>query len=329
MALTKNDVMNVLNDPILAGMDFWVETLHVCQDSYRYVAKLIAGDYIKVVGGTAVNNAFYDDKTDTLITQAIAPPPDLEDRALLLHECTHGFVDSMNLSITRLTEETACYLAQYTYVLLNNPGFVVPPNNPAWLHFFQQVVALIKEFKLHEKRGRGARLYLNDSDFALLRTELNGLNLYSSLRDDQRSAANGVPHPLPDDPTGRGLRIVSQDESFVRLSLQGDLLFDFDKADVKPAADNLLKHAGVLIQRTGAKLVYINGYTDSVGSATYNQGLSQRRADAVARWFFSRRILPLSIMKPRGFGKAPGAAPVTDTVGQANDRHVEIWVSRG
>ena len=328
MALGKGDVVNVLNDPILARIDFWVENVHVCQDSYRYVANLISGDYIKVVGGTVANNAFYNDDTDTLITQSIDPPPDLEARALLLHECTHGFVDAMNFTMTRLTEETACYLAQYTYVLAKNPGFVVPPNNPPWLHFFQDVVALIKQFKLHEPRGRGARLYLDDADFASLRTELNHLNLYSSLREDQRSAANGVPHPIPDNSDGGPVQISSQDDSFVQITLQGDVLFDFNKADVKPAADKLLRHAAVLIQKSRSKLVYINGYTDSVGNDTYNQALSQRRADAVARWFSSHGILPHSLMRANGFGKAPGAAPVRDVASGANDRRVEIWVSK-
>ncbi len=330
MALSKTDVMNVLNDPILARMDFWVESLHVCQDSYRYVAKLIDGDYIHIAPGASGSavNAFYHDDTDTLDTQTVDPPPDLEARALLLHECTHGFIDAMNFDITRLTEETGCYLAQYTYVLLKNPAFVVPPNNPPWLHFFQQVVELIKQFKLHEARGRGARLYLNDADFAALRTELNHLNLYASLKDDQRSAANGVPYPLPDDPAGGGVRVSSQDDSFVQIRLQGDLLFDFDKADVKPAADKLLQHAAVLVQKSSPRLVYINGYTDSVGDDSYNMRLSQRRADAVARWFFTHGLLPYSVMRPSGFGKAPGGAPVADAAGRANNRHVEIWVSK-
>lgn len=81
MALTKIDVMNVLNDPILARMDFWVESLHVCRDSYRYVANLIDGDYIHVDGGTSPNNAKYYYETNTLITQSIDPPADLEARA--------------------------------------------------------------------------------------------------------------------------------------------------------------------------------------------------------------------------------------------------------
>lgn len=235
----------------------------------------------------------------------------------------------MNFSITQLTEETGCYLAQYTYLLLSNPGFVVAPNNPPWLHFFQDVVAEIKQFKLHEPRGRGARLYLNDEDFAALRTELSHLNLYSSVRDDQRTGANGVPHPMPDDPAGHGVRISSQDDSFVQISLQGDILFDFNKADVKPAADKLLKHAAVLMQRNRPKFVYINGYTDSVGNPTYNLALSQRRAEAVARWFFSHGILNYAMMRLSGFGKRPGGAPVADAAGRANDRRVVIWVSKG
>jgi outer membrane protein OmpA-like peptidoglycan-associated protein len=329
MALGKTDVLDVLNDPILARMDFWVENIHICRDTYRYVANLINNDNISIAPGPDRDKAHYYYPTNTLETQSIDPPADWDARALLLHECAHAFVDIMNLSITQLTEETAGYLVQFTYLLLKDPHYVVPPNNPAWLHFYQQVVALVKEFKLHEPRGRGARIYVNDDDFTQLRTELNHLDMYSKVKDADPSGANGVPRPMPDDdPAGGPVQITSQDDSFVRLSLQGDLLFDFNKADVKPAADKLLKHAGVLIQRNRPRMVYINGYTDRVGDTTYNQALSQRRADAVARWFLSHGILLKGMMKPNGFGVAPGGAPVGDTAGRANDRRVDIWVAK-
>lgn len=328
MALSKADVINVLNDHTLARMDFWVENLHICRDTYRYVANLIDNDYIHVRPGPDANNARYYYDTDTLETQSSSPPPNSDDRALLLHECTHAYVDSMNFSVTQLTEETACYLAQFTYILLQNPGFVVPPNNPPWLHFYQDVVELVKQFKLHEPRGRGARIYANDEDFDHLRTELNHLGLYSKVKDADRSGANGIPRPMPDDPAGGAVQISSQDDSFVGLGLQGDLLFDFDKADVKPAADKLLKHAGVLIQRNRPRMVYINGYTDRVGDAKYNQALSQRRADAVAVWFLRHGILLKGMMTTNGLGIAPGSHAVADAAGRENDRRVEIWISK-
>ena len=49
--------------------------------------------------------------------------------------------------------------------------------------------------------------------------------------------------------------------------------------------------------------VWIKGYTDNVGSAEYNQGLSERRAKAVADWFVEHRGIPTSIIQIDGYGK--------------------------
>src|SRR6202011_5216793 len=105
-----------------------------------------------------VSNAYYNAQTNILTTQNATPPPDFDDRALLLHECTHAIVDVEKDDITQLTNEVAAYLAQHTYLLLANPNYKVPPNNVPWFNFFNDVVALVKKFKLHQPAGRGAML---------------------------------------------------------------------------------------------------------------------------------------------------------------------------
>ena len=133
----------------------------------------------------------------------------------------------------------------------------------------------------------------------------------------------GPPGPEPDP-----IRVTQKDDSFV-IILKGDALFDFDKSDIKPDAVKVLDVAAKTIQsvwRDGS-VVLVNGYTDSVGSDDYNQGLSERRAQAVAHWFPTRGI-PYSVIKTQGFGKSNPVSPNTKPGGRAQNRRVEIYVSR-
>jgi outer membrane protein OmpA-like peptidoglycan-associated protein len=132
----------------------------------------------------------------------------------------------------------------------------------------------------------------------------------------------------PPGPDPEPIRVTSKDDSFV-IILNGDVLFDFDKSDIKPAAVKVLDVAAKTIKsvwRDGS-VVLVNGYTDNVGCDDYNLRLSERRAQAVAHWFPSRG-LPYSVMRPRGFGKKNPVAPNTGQADRAKNRRVEVFVWR-
>jgi outer membrane protein OmpA-like peptidoglycan-associated protein len=132
----------------------------------------------------------------------------------------------------------------------------------------------------------------------------------------------------PPGPDPQPIRVTTKDDSFVMI-LNGDVLFDFDKSDVKPAAVKVLDKAAKNINalwRNGT-LVRINGYTDNIGSDDYNNRLSERRAQAVANWLSSHGVQK-SAMKPSGFGKANPVAPNNDARGRAKNRRVEIFLTR-
>jgi outer membrane protein OmpA-like peptidoglycan-associated protein len=133
----------------------------------------------------------------------------------------------------------------------------------------------------------------------------------------------GPPGPEPDP-----IRVTQKDDSFV-IILKGDVLFDFDKSDVKPEAVKHLDVAAKTIKSIwrNRSFVLVNGHTDNVGNDDYNNKLSERRAQAVAHWFGSRG-LPYSVMRPRGFGKADPVASNNDPKGRALNRRVEIFVMR-
>ena len=106
----------------------------------------------------------------------------------------------------------------------------------------------------------------------------------------------------------------------------GDVLFAFNKAELSAqAGPRLDKLANFLKQFPDRKLL-IEGYTDSVGSDSYNQDLSDRRAQAV-RDALVQRGVDSSRITARGYGKAHPVADNASPEGRAMNRRVEIVIA--
>jgi outer membrane protein OmpA-like peptidoglycan-associated protein len=121
----------------------------------------------------------------------------------------------------------------------------------------------------------------------------------------------------------------------IRIELSADVLFDFDKADIKKEAEpSLQKLATVLNANPGAK-VEIEGHTDGKGADDYNQTLSELRAASVKRWLVANAKVPAASVATRGWGKTKPVAHNTkpdgsdDPDGRAKNRRVEIVVRKG
>jgi outer membrane protein OmpA-like peptidoglycan-associated protein len=117
--------------------------------------------------------------------------------------------------------------------------------------------------------------------------------------------------------------VVSCTRRVVLQESAGRVLFDFDKATLKPEGQRLL--AGVVQEMRenltlNAELV---GHTDSIGTDAYNQRLSVRRAEAVRNFLVSQGIAAtrLSVV---GKGESEPVAPNTTAEGRAQNRRVEI-----
>ena len=116
----------------------------------------------------------------------------------------------------------------------------------------------------------------------------------------------------------------------IRIELAADVLFDFDKADLRPVAQTTLHQAAGIIQDKAKGVVRIEGHTDSKGNDAYNQKLSERRAASVKAWFTDKEGLGSVQFTTQGFGaKKPVAANTKpdgsdDPDGRQKNRRVEI-----
>lgn len=88
----------------------------------------------------------------------------------------------------------------------------------------------------------------------------------------------------------------------IEITLPADVLFDFDKADIRPDAQKPLHEVAELVRQKAHGPVEIQGYTDALGSDAYNQKLSERRAASVKTWLVTREGLSLVRFTTVGFG---------------------------
>ena len=106
----------------------------------------------------------------------------------------------------------------------------------------------------------------------------------------------------------------------------GDVLFDTNKATLKPGADQRIERLATFLQKNSAERLIIEGYTDSTGSEDYNQELSQRRAQAVANALAAQGV-PASRYQVVGRGQAFPVATNATPAGRQQNRRVEIVFS--
>jgi OOP family OmpA-OmpF porin len=115
---------------------------------------------------------------------------------------------------------------------------------------------------------------------------------------------------------------------YEKHTVSATALFDFDKANLKPAGKEAIHGIDEEIKSSEAKVIDINvvGYTDSVGTEEYNQELSVRRANAVKDYMVSEGVDP-GIIDVKGMGEADPVASNSTAEGRAENRRVEISVA--
>jgi outer membrane protein OmpA-like peptidoglycan-associated protein len=127
---------------------------------------------------------------------------------------------------------------------------------------------------------------------------------------------------------------LKETEKAVTMKLEGDVLFDFGKAEIKSEAEQTLEKVGTVIAQFPEGKVLIEGHTDSKGSRSVNRELSKRRAQAVKDWLVRKKGIAESIITTSGFGEMKPITPNTHLDGSDNpqgrqqNRRVEITVEK-
>jgi outer membrane protein OmpA-like peptidoglycan-associated protein len=127
---------------------------------------------------------------------------------------------------------------------------------------------------------------------------------------------------------------VKETATEVRIDLAADVLFDFDKSEILPKAQQTLAQAAQVIRKKAKGTVRIEGYTDAKGSDPYNQKLSDQRATSVKAWFVNKEKLRNVSFETQGFGVKNPIASNTKPDGSDNpdgrqkNRRVEIIIRK-
>ncbi|HSP13731.1 MAG TPA: OmpA family protein [Thermoanaerobaculia bacterium] len=114
----------------------------------------------------------------------------------------------------------------------------------------------------------------------------------------------------------------------ISVQLPADVLFDFDKADIRPDAAQALTHLATLIRANPGGRTRLEGHTDSAGNDQYNQRLSERRAESVKQWLISQQQIDGSKLITKGWGKTKPVASNDTAEGRQKNRRLEAIIEK-
>ena len=123
---------------------------------------------------------------------------------------------------------------------------------------------------------------------------------------------------------GTGVDIIRQGDELV-LRMPDGITFGYDRADVQPQFRATLDGVAATLDEYQSTAIDIYGHTDSTGSDSYNQGLSERRAQSVAGYLVARGVDRVRLAT-RGFGESQPIADNSSEGGRAANRRVEIRI---
>lgn len=146
-----------------------------------------------------------------------------------------------------------------------------------------------------------------------------------------RGGITGSVSNLTGDISGLNVRVTDMGTI---IDLAADALFEFDKAELTPAAEAQLQKAAALIRKAPPGGIQVIGHTDAKGDDAYNQRLSEARARTVADWFARQVGVRQRDFAVSGKGETAPIAPnetatgADDPAGRAKNRRVEVILPR-
>lgn len=123
---------------------------------------------------------------------------------------------------------------------------------------------------------------------------------------------------------GTGVRVQRQGDD-LKLIMPGNITFATDSASINTNFYSILDSVGIVLAEFNDTSINISGYTDSTGSDTYNQTLSENRANSVASYIV-RTGVQHGRIQSRGFGERYPIAANDNEMGRSQNRRVEISI---
>ena len=118
--------------------------------------------------------------------------------------------------------------------------------------------------------------------------------------------------------------VPSIEANSLLITLDSGILFDVDKYDLRPEAEEVLKNLAIVLKEADIKAFEIDGHTDSDAGDKHNQILSENRANAVKNFLTSQGITAEITIK--GYGKTRPIASNDTPEGKQKNRRVEIVI---
>ncbi|HEX8419043.1 OmpA family protein [uncultured Sphingomonas sp.] len=123
---------------------------------------------------------------------------------------------------------------------------------------------------------------------------------------------------------GTDVQVTREGDNLV-LNIPSGITFAYDSADVQPQFQRTLDQVASTLSQYNQTYIDVYGHTDSTGSDSYNQTLSDRRATAVADYLSSRGVQTARI-GTRGYGETQPIASNDTDAGRAANRRVEVKI---
>jgi len=122
-----------------------------------------------------------------------------------------------------------------------------------------------------------------------------------------------------------GVEVTRPSEGQIDVRLTSDILFDTNSADLRSTSRSTLQTLANNFRQYPNEVFDVEGHTDSVGTPSYNQGLSERRASSVANYLSSQGV-PRGQISARGYGESQAKSSNDTPEGRQLNRRVEIHI---
>ncbi|MDY0206889.1 MAG: OmpA family protein [Pseudomonas sp.] len=182
--------------------------------------------------------------------------------------------------------------------------------------------------------GAGAKYYVTENVFA--KASVDGMHGFDNHQSEWMAGVGvGVnfggstkvaPAPYVEPVAAPVEPVVYEEVEAESVRVELDVKFDFDKANVKQDSYSDIENLAEFMKQYPQTATTVEGHTDSVGNAAYNQKLSERRAGAVRDTLVNQFGVEANRVNAVGYGKARPVADNATNEGRAINRRVEASV---